>query len=233
MFAIEDGFGAILVNISGIKKGMWKGYNNIKRNIYGDELEDITDYLVKYGFKKVIEFNTGVNALKNIDKTYFLIRENTKENRKYFFNLSKNFTEYDKKKLRNNKYIIMGIIVLNESNIIKNNSYIIDWIHSYYKNTMTAKTMIDILESYYQINLIPADIGCNPDFWNKYLLKHHHINNIEDFINYLWKSSYNIDNYYDTAYYIKKYERIYFTEKNELLNNFDKENITIKLIYDY
>ena len=39
------------------------------------------------GFKKVIEYNTGVNALKNIDKTYFLIRENTKENRRYYFNL--------------------------------------------------------------------------------------------------------------------------------------------------
>jgi len=233
MFAIEDGFGAILVNISGIKKGMWKGYNNTKRNIYGDELEDITDYLVKYGFKKVIEYNTGVNALKNIDKTYFLIRENTKENRRYYFNLSNNFTEYDKKKLRNNKYIIMGLIVLNESIINKNHAYIIDWIHSYYKNTITAKTMIDILESYYQVNLIPADILCNPDYWSKYLLKYSYIENIEDFKNHLWKSSKNIENYYEIAYYIKGYENIYFTEKNELLSIFDKENITIFLIYDY
>jgi len=95
MFAIKDSFGGILINISGIKKGMWENYNNTKRNIYNDELDDITNYLIKYGFKKVIQYNTGVNALKNIDKTYFLIRENTKENRKYYFNISKNFTEYD------------------------------------------------------------------------------------------------------------------------------------------
>jgi len=233
MFAIEDRFGAILVNISGIKKGMWKGYNNTKRNIYGDELEDITDYLIKYGFKKVIEYDTGVNALKNIDKTYFLIRENTRENRRYYFNLSKNFTEYDKKKLRSNKYIIMGLIVLNEGIINKNQAYIIDWIHSYYKNTITAKTMIDILESYYQINLIPADILCNPDYWSKYLFKHSYIENIEDFKNHLWKSSKNIENYYEIGYNIKAYENIYFSSKDDIITEYDRENITIFLIYDY
>jgi len=233
MFAIKDSFGGILVNITGIKKGMWENYNNTKRNIYSDELDDITDYLIKYGFKKVIEYDTGVNALKNIDKTYFLIRENTRENRKYYFNLSKNFTEYDKKKIRSNKYIIMGLIVLNECNINKNQSYIIDWIHSYYKNTITAKTMIDILESYYQINLIPADIGCNPYFWNKYLFNYHHIKNIEDFKKYLWKSSKNIENYYEIGYNIKAYENIYFSSKDDIITEYDRENITIFLIYDY
>ena len=93
--------------------------------------------------------------------------------------------------------------------------------------------MIDILESYYQINLIPADIGCNPYFWSKYLLKYHHINNIEDFKNYLWKSSINIENYYEIAYNIKAYENIYFSNKDDIITEYDRENITIFLIYDY
>ena len=232
MFAYEDNSAGILVNIDNLsKKGIWNGVKvkDIKYfNIDKYEIDEILSFIINKGFKKLIDDNTqvNINMLSNLKKTYFYIRRDDKYARKYYMRKNYNCSDYDIKKGRINKYYLMGVIVVRDDldEIKKGTSVIIDWIRAYYKKTDTAKCMIDILEKQFGITLIPTNIRPAPNYWKKYLKKNDKVYNFNMFINYLWNSSYNIENYFNIAYDIEGYNKIY---------DIDDENIYLRLLYDY
>jgi hypothetical protein len=230
MLVIESNSGGILVNLKGIfKNGMWNGIriNNLDCNMCICEIRHIIDFVVRNCFKKVLEYdNIGVNCLCNLDRTYFLIRRDDKHTRKYYIRKNINCKEYDIRKGRDTGYYCMGLAILRDDlHLLEGGEgVIIDWIQSYYKDTGTAKTIIDILEQRYKIALIPTNITIRPYFWDNYLKKRENVSNLNDFVKYLWNYSEDIINYYNIAYDVSGYELIYEE---------DEENIYLRLLYDY
>jgi len=231
MLFLETNSGAILVNIKDLyKNGMWNGMTipKNKSNCCPCYMANVIDFIVSVGFIKILKFpsDIGTRILTNLDKAYFLIRPDDKETRKYYIKNGLNCKDYDIKQGRKNGYYLMGVIITrNDLDYIGGGEgVIIDWIQSYYPNTDTAKSMINILETYYRIALIPIDISPNPDFWKAYLKKHFEVNNLDDFIKYLWENCEDINNYYYIAYYVRGYYKIL---------DETKENVFLRLLYDY
>ncbi len=230
---MEDWSGGVLINIDNLhKKGIWNGVELINRktfNIDEYEIYEILSFIIKQGIKRIIDDNTQVciNMLTNLKKTYFYIRRYDSHTRKYYMTKNYNCSEYDIKKGRKNNFYLMGVIVIRDDldEIKKGTSVIIDWVESYYTKTDTAKYMIELLEKQYGITLIPTNIIPAYKYWNKYWNKYNK-KSFENFIYHLWKSSYNIENYYNTAYDIKGYHMIY----DEIGGD---ENMYLQLLYDY
>jgi len=233
MFAYEDYSGGILVNIDNLNKnGLWNGVDILNKNNFNirrNEIDEILTFIIKKGIKKIIEEDTqvGINIISNLKKSYFYIREDDKQTRRYYMRKNYNCSEYDIKKGRINNYYLMGVIVIRDDldEIKKGTSVIIDWIEAYYTKTDTAKYMIDILEKQFNITLIPTNINPAYKYWNKYLVKKYEIKSFENFIYHLWKSSYNIENYYNIIYDIEGYYKIY--------DEIDEECMYLRLLYDY
>jgi hypothetical protein len=232
MFAIEDIGGGCLINIDNLNiKGLWNGVDIINKynfNIDKCEINDILYFVVKKGIKKIIEDdnNIGISIITNLKNTYFYIMRDDKHTRRYYMRKYYNCTEYDIKKGRRDNYYLMGVIVVRDdlNKVEKKSSVIIDWIEAYYNKTGTAKNIICLLEKHFDINLIPTNINPAYKYWKKYLIKNYKIKSFEDFKYHLWNSSYNIENYFNIAYDIEGYSKIY---------DINDEDIDLRLLYDY
>ena len=138
-----------------------------------------------------------------------------------------------KKKSKQTGFYLMGLIVLNEANIISGNMYVIDWVKSFYNDTGSVKVIIDILQNQYKIHLIPADIRLNPNYWANYLMKHLDICCRDDLIDYIWNySNYNLNNYYNIAYELSGYETIFGFDPIRQ-NEMNTELLYCYILYDY
>jgi len=230
MLCIESNTGAYIVNLKNLyKNGIWGGMiiNNKDCNICKCEVGGITDFIINYCVKYLIDNNNNLalNILSSLDRTYFLIRPDDKHTRRYYIKKNINCKESDIKRGRKQGFYFMGVIVLRDDlHLNKNKAVIIDWIESYYRKADTATTIIDLLEQRYKINLIPTNIRPAPNYWKKYLKKNDKVYNFNMFINYLWNKSKNITNYYEIAYDVEGYYKIY---------DVDEEYIYLKLLYDY
>jgi hypothetical protein len=225
MFAFEDGIGAVVINIDGIRGGMWSDTNiqYDSKNIPHNYAELITDYIIKYGFKQILEKSgddIGLNIIKNLKNAYFLVRPYDKDTHKYYMRIGTNCTEYERKTARKTGFYLMGVCVLGKYNRI-------DWIQSYYNKTNTARDIIEYIEKYTNITyLIPTNIQLNAEYWYKFLNKKYKITSFEDFLKLLNKSCISFENYYYLALDVKGYSAIYSDCNSE-------EEMLIRLLYDY
>lgn len=230
MLAVESTSGAILVNLKDIfKNGMWNGMRIYLDdcNMCSCEVRHITDFIVNNCFKKVLEYdNIAVNCLCNLDRTYFLIRPDNKITRRYYMRKNANCKEYDIRKGRETGYFFMGFAVLRDDlHLLEGGEgVIIDWIQAFYQDTGTARTIIDLLEHRYKVALIPTNISLRAKYWGNYLTKREKVSNLNDFVKYLWNCSEDIINYYNIAYDVSGYDKIYEE---------DEETIYLRLLYDY
>ena len=237
MFAFESNCGAVLVNISGISKSMWAGLkDDIKGNFKNNEkcyLNMCLDFVIDYGIPKVLKSGHSTNIIKNLDKCYFLIRPSRGYTDRYVMKTGYNCGSYDKTKSKQTGFYLMGLIVLNEANIISGNMYVIDWVKSFYNNTGSVKVIIDILQDQYKIQLIPADIRLNPTYWGNYLMKHLDICCRDDLIDYIWNySNRDLNNYYKIAYELDGYEMIFSFDPIRQ-NEMNTELLYCYILYDY
>ena len=230
MIGIEGQSGCILVNLKDIfKNGMWNGLRIHLEdcNICPCELRHIIDFIVNNCFKKVLEYdNIAVNCLCNLDRTYFLLRRDDKHTRRYYMRKNDNCKEYDIRKGRELGYYFMGFAVLRDDlHLLEGGEgVIIDWIQAFYKDTGTAKSIIDLLEDRYKVALIPTNISLRAKYWDNYLKKREKVSNLDEFLKYLWNCSEDIINYYNIAYDVSGYDKIYEE---------DEETIYLRLLYDY
>jgi rRNA processing protein Gar1 len=108
MFAFEDNMGGVVINISDVRNGgMWEGGWFIQEktmNIRHQYAETIADFIIKYGYKEILEKSgddVGVNIIKNIKNAYFLVRPYEKDTHRYYMRTGVNCTEYERKKSKN------------------------------------------------------------------------------------------------------------------------------------
>jgi hypothetical protein len=80
------------------------------------------------------------------------------------------------------------------------------------------------LEHRYKVALIPTNISLRAKYWGNYLTKREKVSNLNDFVKYLWNCSEDIINYYNIAYDVSGYDKIYEE---------DEETIYLRLLYDY
>jgi len=234
MLMYETDTGGILVNIVGLKKGLWNNYNITDENCNTCFCctKKVLKYIYTIVFKKLLNDNMElyINIMSNLDKTYFYILPNDKYIRKYYIRRGDNITENDVKISRKYGYYFGGIVVLNENYNNTKTMYGIDWIDTFLRGNGIAREMINELEWVLKITLIPINICLAYNYWKKYLYDTYRCDNIEKLKNRLLKWCNNMGDYYELAYNIEGYEKIFYDDINI---EYNKEITTIKLIYDY
>jgi len=236
MFARELNCGAVLINIIGIDAGMWKKLNNTDSNFKENDkwyLNKCVNFVVEEAIPKILKSTHSTNIIKNLDKTYFLIRPYSDYTNKYVMMTGYNCNAYDKRRAKIKDFYLMGLIVLNQAKITSGNMYIIDWIKSFYEKAGSARTMVHILEDYYKIKLFPAHISLRPVYWSNYLLKYCDICCRNDLIDFIWKySNKDLNNYYNIAYELNGYELLYSFDPIRQ-NEMNTELFYCYILYDY